>query len=207
MNWRRGILFASIHVLIAGGVLVWNESRFWQFIRTDRNRPVLLPNSDAGLGADFNPCEGGQYCWGPIPPDHKVLGFADFPVELISGGHEPCNLPTPLDQMVQMKFGKTHKSEVLILAILGVEIAALWFLLGAFPLSHPRRWWLEPGALITTCTPPIAALAFVPETIFPRNAIFLLAFIAWAYLFGVLVWHSFKWLRKLAARRAAHPAQ
>jgi hypothetical protein len=37
---------------------------------------------------------------------------------MITGGHEPCNSPTLLDRMVQVRYGKTHKSEVLTSIIL-----------------------------------------------------------------------------------------
>ena len=31
-------------------------------------------------------------------------------------------------------------------------IALQWILVGGFPLIHPRRWFWEPGALMTICT-------------------------------------------------------
>jgi hypothetical protein len=90
--------------------------------------------------------------------DH--LGRLGTAIIGISGG-EPLTHPQ-LDRLVQMWTGKTHKSEMLTLTILCSAIAVQWSLIRTFPLSHPRRWWLEPGALITICTPPVAALAFIP---------------------------------------------
>ena len=204
MNWRRGILFAGIHVLAAGSVLVWNESQFWRYIRTDRNRPVSLPSPDPGMGTYFNPCEGWRWCYGPISPGQAILSFADIPVGIISGGHEPCNSPTPLDRLVQTQVGKTHKSELVILAILAIAIAVQWFVLGAFPLSRPNRRWLEPGALITICTLPVAAMAVIPASIFPRNIIPFMGLVAWAFLFWVPIWRLIKWLWRLGPFGATH---
>jgi hypothetical protein len=100
---------------------------------------------------------------------------------------------------VQMRYGKTHKSEMLTLAILCSAIAAQWFLIGTFPLSHPRRWWLEPGALITFSTPPVAALAFIPgevsRLIFP-----LVALVVWGYWLGALTWRLSRWMWRSVAR-------
>jgi len=200
MNWRRGVLFAAIHVLVAGCMLVWYESTFWRYIRSDRNQPVTLPNSDLGLGPHSNPCEGWRYCYG-ISPVQTILGFADLPVLLISGGHEPCNTPTQLDRLAQERFGKTRKSEALILLILCLGIAAQWFALGALPLSRPKHKWLEPGALITLCSLPVALMALLPYSIFPRTALIPLATVAWAYLIVVLIWRLFKWTWRLTANR------
>lgn len=205
MNWRRGILLAGIHLFVAGSVLVWNESRFWQYIRTDRNRPVLLPNPDPAMGQYANPCEG--WIWdGAMPPNQTILAYADLPVGMITGGHEPCNTPTQLDRMVQTYYGKTHKSEVLTLIILCSAIAVQWFLLGAFPLIHPIRWWLEPGALITVCTPAVAVLAFIPESVVTQFTLPFLTLAGWIYWLGVVVWLLFRWLRRVVAVRFAHPA-
>jgi hypothetical protein len=73
-------------------------------------------------------------------------------------------------------------------------------------LSRPRRWWLEPGALITLSTPPVAALAFIPGEV-SRLILPLLAVIVWVYWLGTLTWRLFRPLRRLVARKAAHPAQ
>lgn len=205
MNWRRGILFAGINVLVASSVLIWNESNSWQYIRTDQNRPVLLPSPDPAMGEYFNPCEG--WIWdGPMPPNQTILAFSDLPVGMITGGHEPCNSPTKLDRMVQTRYGKTHKSEVLTLIILCSAIAVQWFLLGAFPVNHPKRWWLEPGALITVCTPAVAVLAFIPESVLPKTALSFLALTVWAYWLGAPAWLLFRWLRSLVTVRSANPA-
>jgi hypothetical protein len=105
-----------------------------------------------------------------------------------------------------MLYGKTHKSEMLTLTILCFAIAVQWLLIGTFPLSHPRRWWLEPGALITIFTPPMAALAFIPSEasrlIFP-----IMTLIVWVYWLGTLTWHLGRWLRRFVAPRAALPAK
>jgi hypothetical protein len=109
--------------------------------------------------------------------------------------------------MVQTHYGKTHKSEVLTLIILCTAIAVQWFLLGAFPVIHPKRWWLEPGALITVCTPVVAAWAFIPESILPQiGTLSFLALAGWTYWLGALAWLLFRWLQRLVAVRSVHTA-
>jgi len=108
--------------------------------------------------------------------------------------------------MVQTYYGKTHKSEVLTLIILCAAIAVQWFLLGAFPVIHPKRWWLEPGALITVCTPAVAVLAFIPESVVTQFTLPFLTLAGWIYWLGVVVWLLFRWLRRVVAVRFAHPA-
>ena len=33
MNWRRGLLLAGIHLVVAGTLIVWMEARDAQFLR------------------------------------------------------------------------------------------------------------------------------------------------------------------------------
>ena len=77
--------------------------------------------------------------------------------------------------------------------------------MGAFPVNHPKRWWLEPGALITVCTPVVAALAFISGSIIPITLAFL-GLVGWIYWLVVLAWLLFRWLRRVVAVRSAHPA-
>jgi hypothetical protein len=163
-----------------------------------------MPAPDPGMGTYFNPCEGWKWEFGPIPPDQNILGFADLPVLLITGGHEPCNSPTRLDRAVQMRLGKTHKSEILTLVILCSAIAVQWLLLGAFPLNNSKRRWLEPGAMVTLCTLPALVLAFIP--VIPRVTLPLLALLVWTYWALLLIYSLFRWVRRRASR-APRPAQ
>lgn len=200
MNWRRGIVFAAIHTVIAGSLLVWQESKTWRYIRNDWNHPVPLPvtapDSDPALGPNFNPCEG--WIWdGPLSPTEQILSLANLPIEIVTEGHRPCNTPTRLDRMVQSRYHKTRNSEILILLFLGSMIAAQWFLIGAFPLDLNNRWWLEPGALITLSIPVAVALTFVPDWLLPP-LVPLLAPALWIYWLVCLV-------RRLLDRRLKLP--
>jgi hypothetical protein len=67
-----------------------------------------------------------------------------------------------LDHAIEKRYGRTHKSEAMIVSILSAMIAAQWFLIGWFPLVLWRCWWLEPGAMITVTIPVIAAIVFMP---------------------------------------------
>jgi hypothetical protein len=212
MNWRRGAFFATIHLVLAVSLLVWQESKFWCLISTDRNHPVEFINTDLttsmAIGEQYNPCEG--WIWdGPTPPHELIIAFADLPAEAITGGHEPCNTPTRLDRLVRGWFGKTRNSETGILAIFVLTIAVQWFLLGAFPLIHPKRWWLEPGALVTACTVPVACLAFIPEYLFPPATYIIVAIflVVWTYWLGLIVWRLFRGVQLLVRRRPLLPSE
>jgi len=102
--------------------------------------------------------------------------------------------------MIQMRYGKTHNSEMLTLAILCSAIAVQWSLIGTFPMNHPRRWWLEPGALITSSPPFVAALAFIPNGVLSLISSFL-AIVLWVYWFRFLTWLLLGWLRELGRTR------
>jgi hypothetical protein len=194
MNWRRGLLLAGIHLTVAGTLLVWVESGYWRYIRSEpiRNRPAEIETTgpDGEETISFNPCdEGGG--WYGTPPQAMISGLANLPVMLLTGWHTPCSFTiSPLDSVIEKRFHRTRTAEIVILTILCALVAVQWFLVGGFPLIQPRRWWWEPGAFITLCT--LAAFAIVlihgiaPVAKLPTY----FAGLAWLWWFGLLVWKA-----------------
>ena len=133
--------------------MIWDEAPYWKYIRTERSVAVTLPHYQPPEPSDpdysFNVCDEGGVWDGPMPIQEQVIAFANVPASSITGGHTPCATPTPLNRMLQRRYGRTHRSETLTLMTLCAAIAIQWLLVGGFPLTRPSRWRLEPGALIT----------------------------------------------------------
>jgi len=93
---------------------------------------------------------------------------------------------------------------VSVAAGLGALIALQWFLIGGFPLIHPRQWWWEPGAFITVVTAAAFVLVVVPGIRETVPFLMLFAALAWLDWFGLVAWRSFRagWLP--AMQRFAH---
>jgi hypothetical protein len=186
MQWRRGLLLAGIHVVVAAGMFVQAESAAWPMIKanTDRNA-VLRPPAPLGEGTvTFHLCDGTWLL--PLPPEEKVVGFANLPVAVLTGWHQPCTSYSGLTAIVEGQLGtSTCASEITISIILCVLVFMQWFLVGGFPIVQARRWWLEPGVLITTCTVPSFALALIPYTreiaLFPMFVV-LPAWLCWFFI-------------------------
>jgi hypothetical protein len=88
-----------------------------------------------------------------------------------------------------------------IVAVLCALVALEWFLVGGFPLIHPRRWWLEPGAFITVCTLIGTALAVIPYVAHVSVVSSWIAFLAWFWWFGLLVWKLIRGTWRIVVRR------
>ena len=215
MNWRRGLLLAGIHVGVAGSLLAWQESGYWRDLKSKQLGPSPSRLELAAFQEDsaitFNPCADDGVWDGEISPQERVSGMANLPVVLLTGWHEPCKSPRFLDSKVEsflgsmdkMRFHRTRGSEILILVILCVLVAVEWLLVGGFPLIQPRRWWLEPGAFITTCTLLGTALATIPHVSHLSVIPALMAALAWLLWFGLLLWKILRAGWSLVVRRPA----
>jgi hypothetical protein len=108
-----------------------------------------------------------------------------------------------LESVAEKHYGRTRKSEVVILTILCAGVAFQWFLVGGFPLIRPRRWWWEPGAFITLCTVAAFALVLIPGVGTLSRLPMPFALLAWLFWFGLLVWKGLRLGWRLAARGMA----
>ena len=191
MNWRRGILLAGINLAVALGLMVWLERPYWPWIRS---RPAEATAAETDqieqYGDLFNPCLKGGVIDRGESPQELIVGADNLPVTLFTLGHEPCSTPAGIDRILENHFGRTRKSEFISIATFCGGAAIQWLLVGAFPLVRPRRWWLEPGALITVCTVSGAAFAFIPYVSFFSRILAVLIGLAWLWWFGLLVWNG-----------------
>ena len=205
MNWRRGVVLAAIPLVVAALVIVRTEANYWPAIRSERVRvPVVVPPSATAeemMEANFYPCDEGGIIDRPAAPGEIVIGAANMPALLLVGWHQPCAQPSALDTVVEKRYGRTRRAEVLILTIQCAAIVVWWLLVGGCPLMRPRRWWLEPGAFITACTLPVALVSLlIPVAWDLRFPIVdgaamipaVVAMLAWLWWCGLLIWKTIR---------------
>lgn len=204
MNWRRGVVLAGIHLAVAVALLSWEEAESWRYFTAqvpERAQPRLVAWQEEPSQVQFDPCLGEGVVDGPFPPQSYIVSAANVPAMQVTGGHVACRYQSPLDRLIQSRMGRgSHASEFVICGILCVLIAAQWVLIGGFPLSKPKRWWLEPGAFITVCTCLCANLLCLDGLIgLTRGrglivgydvyeALTLPAMLMWLVWLGLLVW-------------------
>ena len=192
MNWRRGLLLAAIHLVIAGTLLAWNESEYWRYLKSEGLGPshahfvVVAFQEDQSIS--FRPCNEGVFIDDWFSPSFRVGGLANLPVALITGWHTPCTTPSYLGSIVESRFHRTRISEVLNIVILCILVSIEWLLVGGFPLIRIRFWWLEPGVFITICTLVGTALAVIPRTASVSVVPASVAELAWLWWVSLLVW-------------------
>jgi len=197
MNWRRGILLAGIHLAVAVPLIVMQEARVEAFLSELHQLPAKdageetaerAASLEEGQTVTFSPCG----MWAEYSAPVEVVQGADMPAVGFSGWSEVC--PSHLTLAGILHAGYPWRGLSSITAErklcwgLGLLIAPQWFLVGAFPLIRPKRWWAEPGAFITVC----AVIAFPFALIWPNDHVArlpaLLAMLAWFWWFGLLVW-------------------
>jgi hypothetical protein len=214
MNWRRGLLLAGIHLVVAGSLLAWDESFYWRSIKSEglglSSARMIFTAFQEEQTVTFNPCADDGVEDGEVSPLAKIDGMANLPVVLLTGWHEPCRSQGVLDSMVESslnsmagkRFHRTRSSETLILVILCVLVAVEWLFVGGFPLIRPRRWWLEPGALITILTLALTALTTAPHEANMAGNLSIISACVWLWWFGLLIWKTllFGWRRTTAWR-------
>jgi hypothetical protein len=193
MQWRRGLLLAGIHVVVAAAMFVQVESAAWPMIKanTERNTALRPPAPPEEGTVAFYPCDGTWLLL--TPPEEKIVGFANLPVALLTGWHQPCTSYSGLTAIVESQLGtSTCASEITISIILCVLVFIQWFMVGGFPIVRPRRWWLEPATLITICTLVSIFLVVVPVIREFSIAPMAVALLAWLYWFVMWVWNTFR---------------
>jgi hypothetical protein len=207
MNWRRGLVFAGIHLVIAGTLTWWNievraaVQRTWGSA-AESNGIVLAAQEEPTV--NFNSCEVWVHY---SPEDHLIIGL-DLPAVVVTGQLEPCPQHWTLGALIQPP-GKpyTRQSYERLAMAFAVLVAVQWFLVGAFPLTRTRRWWNEPGALITACGcvgggPLVLSILALLIELKSQGVLWHtpdvlavlaelaggIALLAWFWWFGLLVW-------------------
>ena len=145
--------------------------------------------------------------WGEYSMPVEVVQGADMPAVEFSGWSEVCPSHSTLAGILHAGYPwrgvSSIPAERKLSWGLGLLIALQWFLVGAFPLNRPKRWWSEPGAFITVCT----VIAFPFALIWPIGHVArlpaLLAMLAWFWWFGLLVWNGVRFAWKRFVRRSS----
>jgi hypothetical protein len=172
-QWRRGLVLAGVHLAICVPLIVWEEASRWDWVRSQENlpplelaRPVPPPPPDAVKPVDeveavwFSPCG----MWQHIPWQGRVIVFGELPAAAFSQWGEPCPPIWSLAGLVGVGWPNRDSRRKEIEFSIGMcsLIALQWILVGGFPLIRPRRWFWEPGALITICTCTGILASFAP---------------------------------------------
>jgi hypothetical protein len=208
MQWRRGLLLAGIHLVVAGTLIIQMEARDAQSVRNREEstaeaareaalRPQAPVDAESGKADTeqdsetfvIDPCS----MWVHYPVQQSVVVFANLPAFVLTGWRDVCPPHWSLAGMLHTggwlaQTAPKVAAQKLVDLGLGAIIAIQWFLVGGFPLIRSRRLWGEPGMFITICAVPAFGLAMIPAVdelaLFPA----LLAFFAWLWWFGLLVW-------------------
>lgn len=193
MNWRRGLLLAGIHLVVAGTLIVWVEAPIWKYLRSDTEpapamvlKNVIWQEGEQTVTFSPDPCS----MWTSMPEEERILVVAELPAVGISELGGRCSPQLPLARFFIKEFGEaTRKTEVSEAICCLVLVVLQWYLIGSFPFVRSgRRWWAEPGAFITVCAVLGAAIAAIPHVDFLSRIPQSLALLAWLWWFILLVW-------------------
>lgn len=204
MNWRRGLLLAGIHLVGAVSLIVRQEAIYWRYTRTASSSfstGLVRAAFQEEVAISFDPCN-----WFDLGYDQtmEVDAFANLPAALLTGWHDPCLTRTALGRASERMFGgRNHRAEIASCVALSAWVFIQWLLLGGFPLVHPRRWWLEPGASITLC----AAIGILLSLLLHDRAFAripeILAGLVWLWWMGLLMLRTVQFIRWAISRKAA----
>jgi hypothetical protein len=213
MNWRRGLLLAGIHLAIAVSLILWVEERELRFARPDSAASLAsslrVAHQSTGAQKDdddfvIDPCTMIV----DYPVQKRLLHFDNYPALAVAGWQLACPPNWSVARRLHIDYLWTPiRSELPVRKLLdqyfGGLIAMQWFLVGAFPLTRPHRWWLEPSAFITICTVIAFGLVSIPDVERLAEVPALLAGLSWLWWFALLLWKPVPmvWQSTLAAFR------
>jgi hypothetical protein len=223
MHWRRGLLLVVINLVAAIPLILKLDTRDAQYVR-EREENIALATKEAaaretapkeelptksettqeGETVSFNPCG----MWVEYPPQMRIATFGNLPAATLAQWRDVCPSSWSLSGMLEGKveWGLTRaKLAVQRKVDMGfcMLIAVQWFLIGAFPLRQPKKWWAEPGAFITVCTVIGACFALIRAVEGAGLVPALVASFAWFWWFGLLVWLTLRFLWQQSARMIA----
>jgi len=159
MNWRRGWVFASIHLAIGLGLIVWQEAGYRSRLEASSTPPRAVYQDAAFQTDQFTIKEEPntvtfdcRYLWYHMPLQQRIINTFELPAALVTGWNEPC----PVRWTISKKLGldsipRTRSKEICSAAILLILIATQWVVIGGFPLINSRTWYLEAGSCVTVC--------------------------------------------------------
>jgi hypothetical protein len=92
--------------------------------------------------------------WYHTSLQQRIIVLGELPAAAVSGWREPCPPAWSLAGLVGLSWLNRDSRRREVESSIGLcgLIALQWILVGGFPLIHPRKWFWEPGALITICT-------------------------------------------------------
>jgi hypothetical protein len=206
MNWRRGLLLAGINLLVAVPLvclLAARDMRYMKERQQSANGETLRIDSSGEVSSaptkivqvqeeqtvSFSPCG----MWVHYPAQTYVVQFGNLPAFVLTQWRIVC----PAKWSIAARLGVDVSgwiSEANFKAMRRVDVALCvliviqWLLIGGFPLIQSRRWWHEPGALITACTAIASVIALIPIVDGLAKLPALFAFFGWLWWFGLLLW-------------------
>ncbi len=205
MNWRRGLLLAGIHLAVAVPLILTLEARDAEFLR---NRHITMtppaqaspPAAQEGETVSFSP----YGMWVHYPPQTYIVQVANLPAFVLTGWRMESPAHWTLAGRLQADWEhRTVELQSRVDKGLILLIAIQWFLVGGFPLVRPLRWWAEPGILITIGAVASGLLVLIPGADVGATIPVLIAWFAWLWWFGLLVWRSARAGWRLAVRWTA----
>lgn len=212
MNWRRGLLLAGINLAVAIPMILMMEARDQKYALTQeeimskaaRKDPPLPPELPATESHQASPEQaeemmsvGFDPCTMPTryPVQVVVVQASEMPSLVLSGWQSECPPPWSLAGRLHGKVTWPPtpfwmETQRIIDAGLCLFVAVQWFLMGGFPLVRPRHWWAEPAAFITACAVVAGAVAMLPVVDDVARLPALIAFFAYPWWFGLLIWRT-----------------
>jgi hypothetical protein len=229
MRWQRGLLLAGINLVAALPLILVLEARDAEYLRVEEEktavaggeatRDVAAPQKEAQEKPEAPQEEQTvsfdcMEAWIYYPIEVRVVKSGNLPAFVLTGWRLACDADWTLTGILEGEFARASKHANLtkrrkfemerilqqkVDAAMYILIAIQWFLLGAFPPRQFKRWWAEPGAMITAFTLIAACFALIPAVKDAASLLVMLAMLAWVWWFGVALWV----LLRFALRQAA----
>ena len=207
MKWRRGLLFALIHIGIAVPLIVWQEARDWPFLSSrgcgipdPPPAPVVLKEGEVA----FEPVN----MWDGQPQKVRIVSNINLPAEVVAEWHWPYPSKHTLAGVVAAACGSKPRRESEVIVSLGFVLLIFlqWLVVGALPFRGLSRLWYEPSGLITLCAVVAVLGLALPHDWDVLGAlaplIALVVWLVWFLWLGVLLLRVAKagWTRLAASR-------
>jgi hypothetical protein len=203
MQWRRGIVFAAIHLAVGLAVVAQIEADEMTGLRSmHAAEPELVESPKAAAVSSGRAVDGAAFfdlcgMLDLFSPSETVLNFANPAPFLITGWRNPCAPAWSVSGMLVgadwpkpsfAQFEKERKVDAIFLLVVALQ----WLLIGGFPLRPHRGLWRDPATHVTACTVAAGVLSFVPNVESLSTAPMLYALAAWVWWFAFFVAKLFR---------------